>query len=216
MIKLAQLEDPILKRFVRDFSAGESIFEEGYLGDSLYLIVEGTVCLFKKTTYGQRLIHTAIEGDVVGEKALVADPGFKRDTSAQAKTTVIALEADRRAVTAIQTLIPDIFLRILRMVEVRIDQSTELLDILYSKNDIDRLTKYIEFYFKYNKKLGRTLEIHIETVTSATNTDPALTEKAFKELTKKNILRHTGAGFVLMDAVALLQYGPDLRDRLAA
>lgn len=216
MIKPELLENPKLKRYIRDFSVGEFLFEEGYLGDAVFLIVEGTVCIYKKSATGLRLIHTALGGDVVGEKGVIGEPGYKRETSAQAKTSVLALEVDRRSLAIVQTLVPDLFIRMLRMIEMRMDQTIELLEILYSKNDIDRITQYIVHYFKYNKKLGKNLQITVDDVTSAANTDAAITQKALEDLVKKKILRAVLPGYALIDAVALSQYAPELRERLAA
>lgn len=216
MIPAEALLNSKLKKFTREFSAGEFIFEEGFLGDSLYLIIEGTVGIYKKTSAGRRLIHTVWVGDVVGEKAIISEPGFKHSTSAQAKTTTTVVEADRRGFALVQSLVPDIFMRMLKGLELRLDQANELVKILYSTNEVDRISEFTIHYFKYNKRLGKDLQITLDDITTATNTDAVLTQKALDELAKKQILKAAGRGFILIDEVALLQYAPELRDRLAA
>lgn len=208
--------NPKLRKYFRDFSIGEFLFEEGYLGDTLYLIIEGTIGVYKKTATGKRLLYSAADGDVVGEKAIISEPGFKRDSSAQAKTSVAALEFDRRAFQSATTLITDLPMKMLKTVELRVDQAQVLIALLYSTNEVDRITEYIKFFFKFNKKFGKSLQIGLDDITSATNTDANMVQKVAEELTKKGILKALSPGYILIDAVALTQYAPELRERLAA
>lgn len=210
------LNDPRLRKFVREFSTGEYLFEETYLGDALFLIVDGMVGVYKKTGTGKRLLYGATNGDVVGEKAIISDPGFKRECSAQAECTVTTLEFDRRSFLKAQSFIPDIAMKMLKTVELRVDQANELISILYSTNEIDRITEFINYYFKYNRRFGKNLVITLDDITVATNTDPVLTQRALEELSKKGILKPVGNAYSLSDSVALTQYSPELRERLAA
>ncbi|MBI3293296.1 MAG: Crp/Fnr family transcriptional regulator [Deltaproteobacteria bacterium] len=216
MVPSDLLKNPKLRKFIREYSTSEFIFEEGFLGDSLYIIIEGMVGISKKTAGGRRLMFTACDGDVVGEKAIISEPGYKHVTSAQTKSTVVTIEADRRGFAVVQALVPDLFPRMLKAIEQRVDQASDLAQILLSTNEIDRISEFTIHYFKFNKKIGKGLLITVDEITSATNVDPITAQKALDEFCKKQILKSAGKGYALLDEVALAQYAPELRDRLAA
>lgn len=72
-----------------DFEQSEYIMQEGEMGDSMYLIVEGIVQVFK----GDRKIVTLSERECVGEMAILdSEP---RSATVQATTPIRALRIER-------------------------------------------------------------------------------------------------------------------------
>lgn len=72
-----------------DFEEGERIMQEGEMGDSMYLIVDGVVHVFK----GERKVVELSERECVGEMAILdSEP---RSATVQAKSVVRALRIER-------------------------------------------------------------------------------------------------------------------------
>jgi len=59
-----------LDRYQRSYEEGETIFEEGHVGDSVFLIGDGKVQVIKESAGVERVIATLSNGEVVGELAL--------------------------------------------------------------------------------------------------------------------------------------------------
>lgn len=72
------------------FQAGQVIFQEGELGQVMYVISDGTVEIFVDSI----LVETASAGTVVGEMALI-DHG-PRSASAKAKTDCKLVPVDQK------------------------------------------------------------------------------------------------------------------------
>ena len=63
------------------FSEGQTLFEAGDPGDSLFIVVKGEIELFIKDTVGQKIVlHTAQPGDMFGELAML-DSGPRTATA---------------------------------------------------------------------------------------------------------------------------------------
>ena len=58
-------------RFLRTFGNGDVIFEEGSVGRHMYVIISGSVRIFKKTEGGDAVVATLGKGELFGEMALV-------------------------------------------------------------------------------------------------------------------------------------------------
>jgi len=94
---------------------GEIIFHEGENGDSMYLIVGGSVGISKNEGNAPRLIDTIGPGDFFGEMAVIADMPRSATVTALEPTELIAIDKKRflnslqnqpeLAIAIIQTLI---------------------------------------------------------------------------------------------------------------
>lgn len=63
------------------FAGGQTLFEAGDPGDSLFIVVRGEIELFIKDTVGQKIVlHTAQPGDMFGELAML-DSGPRTATA---------------------------------------------------------------------------------------------------------------------------------------
>ena len=70
-----------------NFSAGSCIIEEGDIGDTMYLLVDGTVDILKTTLYGEEYVCATLKDEyscVFGEIALIDHD--RRSATVRAKT----------------------------------------------------------------------------------------------------------------------------------
>ena len=90
------VENPYLKKVTRVFQESEVIFEEGSVGDEMYIVHTGVVNLIKKSTGYETVIATIKRDEFFGEMALVDNA--PRSVSAIAgadHTRLLALDRDK-------------------------------------------------------------------------------------------------------------------------
>ena len=74
---------------------GEHVFIEGAPGDSLYVVLEGSVDLYVRTTVGERvLLETAGPGDFFGEMSLLDEGPRTASALATAATEMLVLDRE--------------------------------------------------------------------------------------------------------------------------
>jgi hypothetical protein len=106
--------------------AGDVLFQMGDPGDSLFVLVRGTVEIFFKNDTGQRLLlETAREGDFFGETSLL--DGGPRTASALAVEDVEAIVVDRGDLDELFRLAPAAALDMLTATGKRLRETAKLL-----------------------------------------------------------------------------------------
>ena len=112
---------------------GETLFQAGEPGDSLFVVRSGSVELFIKDTVGQKIVLTiAEEKDVFGELSLL-DSG-PRTATAVAKTDVELLVLDRDDLLLLFQKRPDAALNMLAAMSAMTRKADELLRTRVSRN----------------------------------------------------------------------------------
>ena len=93
--------NPALYAYVADekrYSHGEVILEEGQRGDWVFIILEGSAKVMKRTSKGMVTIETLREGEVIGEMAFLEGGKTARSASvvaAEGTVTIGILDAER-------------------------------------------------------------------------------------------------------------------------
>jgi ATP-binding cassette subfamily B protein len=100
------------------YEAGAVIFEEGQVGDKLYVVTRGQVEVVTTGATGfEKRLAVLREGDYFGEMALLRDT--PRSATVRARTSVTLLELDRTQLAALLRTIPDLRAALDRAVEAR-------------------------------------------------------------------------------------------------
>jgi ATP-binding cassette subfamily B protein len=94
----AHLDEDLLARFAARFvtvevPAGRAVFEEGDLGEMLYVIVRGQVDVHRREEDGERHVSVLEPGDFFGEIALLEE--VRRTATVRARTPCLLLALDR-------------------------------------------------------------------------------------------------------------------------
>jgi CRP-like cAMP-binding protein len=109
------------------FQAGEALFNEGDEGDTLYMIRQGQINLFRRDQSGEeRLLGTCGVGDVVGELALL--DGYPRSAQARAADHVVALRLRREHFMMFIQSRPQVMIAVLRFLADRVRNTTHALE----------------------------------------------------------------------------------------
>mgnify|MGYP002789399261 CR=1 FL=1 len=129
------------------FDAGETIFHYGDPGDSMYVIVGGTVDLTVKTKTGENIVLESPEaGDFFGEISLL-DEG-PRTATATAATAVDALMIDRDDLDELFRLRPTAALDVLAATGRRLRHAAVLLRNAATRNPNEDLEDRRSFVMK--------------------------------------------------------------------
>jgi CRP/FNR family cyclic AMP-dependent transcriptional regulator len=117
----------------RSCAAGETLFNFGEPGDSLYIVVAGRIELFIKDTTGSKIVLTVCEpGEVFGELSLF--DGGARTASAVALEDTELLVLDRQDLVQFLRRNPDAALDFLSMMGQRIRSADALLRKTAARN----------------------------------------------------------------------------------
>jgi CRP-like cAMP-binding protein len=112
LVRVAQIAEEI------DFEPKEAIMTEGEIGDSMYLIVDGRVQVYK----GSRLVVELGERECVGEMAILdSEP---RSATVRALTQVAALKIEREDFYDLMTEKQEIAQGIIKVLTRRLRQTT--------------------------------------------------------------------------------------------
>ncbi len=109
------------------FKAGETVFGEGDLGLTMYVIESGEVEIRKTFGAEERVLAVLGKGDFFGEMCMLEDD-VPRSATAVALNDVDTVAIDRSAFTFILKHNPEITIRIMRKLVRRLRQTTNLLE----------------------------------------------------------------------------------------
>jgi CRP/FNR family cyclic AMP-dependent transcriptional regulator len=157
-----KIDKAIYARYVRAYTPGETIFEEGKSGDMMYVIVEGEVEIRKRTsrtaTKTLALFHA---GDIFGEMALIE----KKPRSA----TAIAIQPSKllamndKLLEAMIDGNPDFARKMIRMLAERLRKSNAIIQTITANNRQEQIMSELH---RFAREQGQTtfkgLRINLE------------------------------------------------------
>jgi len=109
------------------FAESSIIFAEGDLGLAMYVIETGTVEIRKNLGGTERVLATLGKGDFFGEMCMLEEEA-PRSAAAYAIEDVTAVMIDQSAFTFILKHNPEIAIRMMRKLVIRLQQTTEMLE----------------------------------------------------------------------------------------
>jgi len=116
-----------LKPLRTQFSEGSVIFSEGDLGLTMYVIESGKVEIRKLLGGRQQVLAILSKGDFFGEMCMLEEE-TPRSATAYALNDVTAVMIDQSAFTFILKHNPEIAIRMMRKLVIRLQQTTNLLE----------------------------------------------------------------------------------------
>lgn len=124
-----------------EFEPGDVLFHEGDAGDSIFVIREGTVRLWKDIDGEVTTLAELVAGDFVGEVGLVRASSHTATATATAPTKCLVLTA--RALEEMVTGNAEIAIRFIRGLADRLAQSHDLLSMLGQRDTRTRVAMAI-------------------------------------------------------------------------
>jgi len=124
----------------RELPAGETLFQVGEPGESLFVVVAGEIELFIRDTTGQKIVLTvAGDGQIFGELALLDGGG--RTATAVALMDTELLELDRDDLLLLFQKTPDAAVRLLAAMGHMTRKADDLLRTRVSRNVNDEMVE---------------------------------------------------------------------------
>jgi CRP/FNR family cyclic AMP-dependent transcriptional regulator len=118
----------VRKTYERSFEDGETIFDEGDLGEVLFVIQSGEVELTRRGATGPRMVARLGPGEFFGEMSVVI--GEERSARAMAVGTTRLLELDGETLEGMCIERPEVAIRIIRRLTTRLIDSERRLAML--------------------------------------------------------------------------------------
>lgn len=125
----------------REFDTGDVLFKEGDVGDSLFVIREGTVRLWKDIDGEMTTLAELVAGEFVGEVGLLRASPHTATATATAPTKCLVLTA--QAIEDMVTGDAEIAVRFIRSLADRLAQSHDLLGMLGQRDTRTRVAMAI-------------------------------------------------------------------------
>ena len=140
----------------RTYAAGEVLFHEGDLADTLHFLVEGRAVAKRFSADGDPLTYTVIgPGQAFGELAMLARDGRRTATiqAIEPTTTLVLTFGDFERLCAEQ---PSVARLLTRLLAVRIGRLTEaLMEALHTPADLRIMRRLVDLFGLYAREGGR-------------------------------------------------------------
>lgn len=218
-LSIANLNEDQLKKFIRQFSNHEYVFHQNDMGNTMFVIIAGSIELLDNRNGQEFVVGTLTPGQVLGEKAMLTESPYKRTYSARTKDDTSLLEFTNKHLKIVEAIIPDFASRILQIAAKRLDRANRIISILRPLDPFARLIAAIEFLAdEGGKKVAEGVEVPmgVADIEQLCSIDPQIIASSLEAFVDAKILRKTKNGYLLTDKHALSQYLPDLKERIAA
>ncbi len=203
----------LMQRVVpRNYSAGESIFEEGQACAGLYVVESGQIRIFKSSASGREQV-LSIDGPGSSVAELPVFDGGKYPASATAVSDATLLFVSKQDFQALCLEHPQVALKVLRVVGGRLRRLVGIIEELSFTTVHHRLTAYL---LRLAKKEGKKTKEGVEIVLPDNNQELAAQLGTVRELVSRNLSRLQAEGLVRIEGRHVLIPKPEeLESQLA-
>jgi CRP/FNR family transcriptional regulator len=198
-----QLSEASRIAFEKHFNKGEIIFSDGEEGDGSYLIIEGTVKVFKLSPEGkEHIIHLFSSGRIFGEMAVFGGEHFP--INAEAITPTRVLFFPRSAFISLIEKSQTLALKMLADLSYKLRVLTAQIENLSLKEIPARLAAYLMLMAR-EQGLSTHVDLMISKaqLASILGTIPETLSRVFAKLSTQGLIRVEGRKIVFLDAVRL-------------
>lgn len=212
------LRDSKLSKFIRVVGKQDPLFQQGDWGNTMFLILEGSLHLYEKINGSDQRTGILGPGDVIGERALLAEQRYRRPYTAVAEQETAVLEIEPKQLEFIESIVPDFVLKILRSNVIKLDRANELIRVLRTIHPIERFIHYLIFFIRYyGNKTSQGVEFQLspEDIWIAAALDKEMVFDCFQELLNRKVIIQKGKYYVISDENAVRQLLSHLKERVA-
>jgi CRP/FNR family transcriptional regulator len=187
----------------KHFGKGELIFSEGEEGIGFYVILSGTVKIFKLSPDGkEHILHIFNSGQTFGEVPVFAGENFPANAEALLDTWTLFFR--RTAFVALLQKNPALSLKLLADLSLKLRQFTVQIENLSLKEIPARLATYL-LYLAEEQNLSDqiTLGISKGQLASLLGTIPETLSRIFAKLSSQALIEVDGRKIRLLDLAGL-------------
>lgn len=188
---------------LNQYAKGAPIFTEGDDANGFYIVVKGSVKIFKLSIEGkEQILHIFGPGEPFGEVPVFTGKSFPANAQAIKKSTLIFLS--RNSFVDLITRTPSISLNMLAILSMRLRQFTVQVENLSLKEVPGRLAGYLLLLSEEQKDPQKvTLTISKGQLASLLGTIPETLSRIFTKMSSGNLIRVNGKVIELIDTDGL-------------
>lgn len=181
------------------YDKGDFIFYEGDNGNGFYVVVDGTVKIFKLSSEGkEQILHIFGPGEPFGEVPVFSGQSFPANSEAVAKSHLLFFP--RSAMIDLITANPSLALNMLAILSMRLRQFAVQIEHLSLKEVPARLASYL-IYLAEEQGTDNcvTLNISKGQLASLLGTIPETLSRIFSKMTQQNLIEVNDRNIQLID-----------------
>jgi CRP/FNR family transcriptional regulator len=185
------------------FGRGEWIFSEGDEGSGFYVILAGTVKIFKVSPDGkEHILHIFGTGQTFGEVPVFAGEHFPANAEALQETRVLFFP--RSAFVALLEKNPALSLKLLADLSLKLRQFAVQIENLSLKEIPARLATYLLYLAEEQGRSDQvTLSVSKGQLASLLGTIPETLSRIFAKLSSQQLIQVEGRKIILLDSDGL-------------
>ena len=185
------------------FSKGETIFFDGDEGNGFYLVVEGTVNVYKVSPEGkEQIFHIVKEGETIGAVPVFSGKSFPANARAISKSHLLFFP--REKFIDLITTNPSLTMNILAVLSMRLREFTIQVENLSLKEIPGRLAAYL-LYLSKEQGDKDVIKLNISKLQLANilGTGPESLSRALGDMRSRKLIEVDGSNIKLIDRGAL-------------
>jgi CRP-like cAMP-binding protein len=215
-------DNPALSLYTETIAEGTNLFQQGEKGTSMFIILKGTVQLIAEDNGKERGLNLLGLGEFVGEQCLISTAAYTRAFTARAKTEVHALKIGQAELGKLQKESPDLVNAILsgifRTVAQRLQKANQVIRILRSSKNVDRLINIILYFSEIAGSTtpeGKEVFISPDSIRFYIDMSEFEIDECLKQLEKQSVIERRGTDlYLIKDEKALRESIPALENNL--
>jgi len=183
----------------KHYKKGEFIFYEGDDGNGFYVVVEGTIKIFKVSSEGkEQILHIFGPGEPFGEVPVFSGQSFPANSEAIAKSHLLFFP--RSAIVDLISANPSLALNMLAVLSMRLRQFTVQIENLSLKEVPARLAAYL-IYLAEEQGAEDSVSLNISKgqLASLLGTIPETLSRIFSRMNSQNLIEVKDRTIRLLD-----------------
>ncbi|TSA54361.1 MAG: Crp/Fnr family transcriptional regulator [Planctomycetaceae bacterium] len=197
----------------KKFNKGEMIFFDGDEGNGFYLVIEGTVKIYKVSSEGkEQILHIVKEGESIGAVPVFSGKSFPANAQAISKSHLLFFP--RTEFVGLITNNPALIMNLLAVLSMRLREFTVQIENLSLKEIPGRLAAYL-LYLSEEQGNENFIKLNISKLQLANilGTGPESLSRALGDMRDRGLIEVDGSNIRLLDRVGLedlAEYGKNL------
>ena len=187
----------------KHFNKGEIIFFDGDEGNGFYLVVEGTVNVYKVSSEGkEQIFHIVKEGETIGAVPVFSGKSFPANARAISKSHLLFFP--REKFMNLITNNPSLTMNILALLSMRLREFTVQVENLSLKEIPSRLAAYL-LYLSEEQGDKDIIKLNISKLQLANilGTGPESLSRALGNMKSRKLVEEEGTNIRLVNRDAL-------------
>jgi len=183
----------------KNYNKGDVIFYDGDEGEGFYLVVAGSVSVYKLSPEGkEQILHIVKEGDTIGAVPVFSGKSFPANARAISKSHLLFF--DRKKFIQLIANKPSLTMNILALLSARLREFTIQVENLSLKEIPGRLAAYL-LYLSQEQGNKDLIKLNISKVQLANllGTRPESLSRALGNMKSKKLLEERGANIRLIN-----------------